>query len=42
MRGVGGVHSIVVIKYNQAECLMKCGVVAEEEIKQTKHAESDL
>lgn len=42
VRGVGGVHSVVVLKYNWAECLMKCGVVAEEKIKQMKHAESDL
>lgn len=42
VRGVGGVHGVVVIRYNQAECLMKCGAVAEEKVKQTNHAEWEL
>lgn len=38
MRGAVAAHSIAVITYSRAECLMKCGVVAEENIKQLKHA----
>lgn len=38
MRGAVGAHSIAVITYSQAECLMKCGKVAEGKIKQAKHA----
>lgn len=32
MRGASGVHGVVVIQHYEAECLMKCGVVAEEKI----------
>lgn len=39
MRGVGSVHDVVVVRHYEAECLMKGGVVAEEQIKQTAQSQ---
>lgn len=39
VRGVGSVHDVVVVQHYEAECLMKGGVVAEEQINQTAQSQ---